>query len=62
MGAVIEYLVVEVMDLAVIAAQEDNRKRVIPRHIMLAINNDAELCNVCKVRRFLFLGTEKYSM
>lgn len=42
-AAVLEYLCAEVLELAGRACQ-DNRKRIIsPRHILLAVCNDAEL-------------------
>lgn len=44
LAGVLEYLTAEVMELAGNAARDNNRRRVIPRHIMLAVKNDAELC------------------
>ncbi len=41
--AVIQYMTTEVLDLAVKAANENKRKRIIPRHILLAVSNDSEL-------------------
>lgn len=43
MAGVLEYLTAEVVELAGNAAKENKRQRIIPRHIMLAIKNDAEL-------------------
>ncbi|KAH0672366.1 hypothetical protein KY290_024605 [Solanum tuberosum] len=42
--AVLEYLATEVLELAGIAARNDKKTRIIPRHIQLAIRFDAKLC------------------
>jgi len=41
-AATIEYLTVEILDLAGINAEKDGNK-ILPRHIQLAIRNDEEL-------------------
>ncbi|XP_026329016.1 histone H2A-like [Hyposmocoma kahamanoa] len=43
LAAVLEYLSVEILELAVKAANDNQRSRVSPRHLMLAIRNDDEL-------------------
>ncbi|KAI5651957.1 core histone h2A/H2B/H3/H4 domain-containing protein [Phthorimaea operculella] len=43
LAAAIEYLCVEILELAAKAASDNNRGRVSPRHILLAIRNDEEL-------------------
>ncbi|NXW88540.1 H2A1F protein, partial [Alopecoenas beccarii] len=43
LAAVLEYLTIEIMGLAVTAAQENKKARVTPRHIQLAMRNDDEL-------------------
>ena len=43
MGAVLEYLCLEILDLAGNAARDNRKTRVVPSHIMLAVRNDEEL-------------------
>lgn len=43
MASVLEYLCAEVLELAGNAARDNRKKRIIPRHVQLAVRNDAEL-------------------
>ena len=43
MAGVLEYIAAEILELAGNAARDNKRSRITPRHITLAIRNDAEL-------------------
>jgi histone H2A len=43
LAAVLEYMTAEIMELAGNAARDNKKTRIIPRHIQLAVRNDAEL-------------------
>jgi len=43
LAAVLEYLTAEILELAGSLSNDDQRVRIVPRHIMLAIQKDEEL-------------------
>lgn len=43
LAAVVEYLVAEVLELSGNASIDNKKKRIIPRHIMMAVRHDDEL-------------------
>lgn len=45
-ATVLEYLVAEILELAGKEAMQNEKKRIIPRHIMFAIRKDEELNNL----------------
>ncbi|KAJ7767414.1 histone-fold-containing protein [Mycena maculata] len=48
LAAVLEYLMAELLELAGNCARDNNRVRIIPRHLLLAIRNDDELDTLLK--------------
>lgn len=56
MASVLEYLTAEVLELAADAAKQNNRVRVTPRHVLLAIEQDDELRSVFKPKGTCIAG------
>lgn len=48
LAAVLEYLVSEMLELSGNAAKDSNKLSIKPRHIQLAVRNDAELDELLK--------------
>jgi len=48
LGAVLEYLTAEVVELAGNAARDNHKQRIMPRHVLLAVKNDEELAELWK--------------
>ena len=46
MAGVLDYLSQEILELAGNIADRDKKKRINPRHIKLALNDDEELCKL----------------
>ena len=47
MTAMLEYVSSEILELAGSVALDMNKKRIVPRHLMLAIGGDEELSKLC---------------
>ena len=56
MAGVLEYLTLEILELASNKAGEDKKKTIMPRHIMLAIKSDAEFNRFMKGSDFKETG------
>ncbi|KAG4079645.1 hypothetical protein HA402_010425 [Bradysia odoriphaga] len=56
LAVVLEYLVAETLELAGNEAKEQKRKRIVPRHIMLAIRKDGDLSDLLKEVMISFSG------
>jgi histone H2A len=48
MAAVLEYLTAEIVELSGNAAKDHKKKRITPRHILLALRHDMELNTLCQ--------------
>ena len=46
MTSVLEYITSEILELSGNICLEKNKKRIVPRHLMLAIQGDDELCKL----------------
>ena len=57
MTAILEYVASEILELAGSVALDAHKKRINPRHVMLAVSGDEELSKVCSTAIFTESGT-----
>ena len=60
LAAVLEYLTAEVLELAGIVARKNKRIRIVPRHIKLAIRNDAEMISLLGIATIFLSGVKPF--
>ena len=56
LAGVLEYLVSEILDLSSASTQNNKLKRITPRHLLLAIHEDAELNLLCRASTIPYGG------
>lgn len=60
LAGVLEYLVTEILDLAAEVAKANKKVRIIPRHLMMAVQRDEELSPLLKNVVFAESGVMPY--
>ena len=60
MASVLEYITSEILELSGNICLEKNKKRIVPRHLMLAIQGDDELCKLTDGSIFREAGVKQH--
>ena len=55
-----EYLIAEILEISGSVCMEGCKKRIMPRHIELAVRNDADLSKLFKNKTFRESGNQPY--
>ena len=56
MAAIMEYMCAEILELASVVCKDHKKKRIVPRHIELAVRNDIDMSRLYQNKTFFGAG------